>query len=169
MAVDVVVTETSLTYSASSNLMTQESPRKRVATNDGRANRTRRVNVDFGMRNSPSLPPSTSGGYKIDIGRVDGTFNAIARSIDRLADSHMNRPTDEIYDKIIKTMQDKALAERQGCPPNLLEVYQRKIEHLEREQELATRHMELYYSSVNQVTQDDIENSTEDAINSTRS
>ena len=169
MAADVVVTEHSLTDSASSNLMTQESPRRRLASNDGRANRTRRVNVDFGMSNSPSLPPSTTGGYRIDIGRVDGTFNAIARSIDRLADSHMNRPADEIFDKIIKTMQDKALAERQGCPPNLLEVYQRKIEHLEREQELATRHMELYYSSVNQVALEDIEDSTEDAINSMRS
>ena len=56
----------------------------------------------------------------------------------------MNRPADEIYDKIIKTMQDKALAERQGYPTNLLEIYQWMIEHTEREQELATCHMELY-------------------------
>ena len=38
IAAEVVVTETSLTDSPSSNLMTQESPRRRVATNDGRAN-----------------------------------------------------------------------------------------------------------------------------------
>ena len=47
MAADVVVTETSLTDSASSNLMTQKSARRRFAANDGRVNRTHRVNVDL--------------------------------------------------------------------------------------------------------------------------
>ena len=46
-------------------------------------------------------------------------------------------------------------------------MYQRKIEHLEREQELVTRHMELYYRSINQIVQDDVEESTEEA-NDTR-
>ena len=96
------------------------------------------------MHNAPLLPPSSSGGSIVDLNRVNGTFNTIARSIGKLTESHMNRPADEIYDKIIKTMQNKALAERQGYPTNLLEIYQWMIEHTEREQELATCHMELY-------------------------
>ena len=65
----------------------------------------------------------------------------------------MNRPADEIYDTIIKTMQDKALTERQGCFNNLLKIYQRKIKDVEREQELAICQVELYYMSINQIVQ----------------
>ena len=161
MASEAIVTETSLTDSASSNAnnnnYTQQSPRRRltstdssrrVAPNDGRSNRTRRYNVDFGMNNNPFLPPSTAGSIINDVNRVQNDFNAIASSISNLASSHMIRHADVIDDKIIQTIQDRTQAERNGACDELINAYKNKLETLNRERDLSVMHMERYYGII---------------------
>ena len=160
MASEAIVTETSLTDSASSNANNphypQQSPRRRltssdssrrVAPNDGRSNRSRRYNVDFGMNNNPFLPPSTAGSILNDVNRVQNDFNAIASSISNLASSHMMRHADIIDDKIIQTIQDRTQAERNGACDELINAYRNKLETLNRERQLSVMHMERYYGT----------------------
>ena len=128
MAADVIVTETSLNDSVSSRANHPLTPRRRIAPNDGRAassntsytspSRMRRHNVDFGLSNSVSLPPSTAGSSGIDFNRVENRFNAIVNSIDNLGMSHMSRHSEVIYDAIIKAMKDKI-----GCSEDLVKIY----------------------------------------------
>ena len=153
MAADVVVRESS--------------PRRRLAPNDGRgavsvggsssSTRTRRYNVDYGMASSLSLPPSTAGTSGVDINGMENRFNAIASSINQLGMSHMSRHTTVIYDDIIKAMQDKAIAERNGCSEELLRIYQSKIDDLFMEKEYANRYMRQYYQSIIRDTNEDEE------------
>ena len=115
MAADVVVTETSLNDSTSTRSNHPVTSRRRVAPNDGRASssnvsspsRMRRHNVNFGLSNYVSLPPSTTDSSGIDFKRVKNRFNDIATSIDNLGMSHMSRHSEFIYDAIIKAMKDR--------------------------------------------------------------
>ena len=75
------------------------------------------------MGASVSLPPSTEETTGIDINRVENWFNDIANSINQLRMSHMSRHTDDVDDCIIKTMQDKTVAERNSCSEELLRIY----------------------------------------------
>ena len=145
MAADVVVREHSITDSNSVRVNQPHSPRRRLAPNDGRgaisvggsssSTRTRRYNVDYGMASSLFLPPSTAGTSGVDINDVESRFNAIASPINQLGMSHMSRHTTVIYDDIIKVMQHKAIAERNGCSEELLRIYQNTIDDLFMEKE----------------------------------
>ena len=169
MASDVVVAENSITDSNSTRSNQPHIPRRRLAPNDGRLGtsggsssssaRTRRYNVNYGMTSSLSLPPSTAGTTEIGINRVEHRFNAIANYINQLSMSHMSRHTDVIYDCIIKAMQDKSIAERNGCSDELLLMYQHKIDDLIREKDYTNRLMDQYYQTI---IQDPIEATVED-------
>ena len=156
MAVDVFVTETSLNGTTSTRTNHPVTPRRRLAPNDGRAStsnasspsRMRRNNVDFGLSNSVSLPPSAAGSSGIDFQRVENRFNAIASSIDNLGMSHITRHSEVIYDAIIKSMKDKNDAERNGCSEDLVQIYQEKIDRLIREKDNANILQDQYYETV---------------------
>ena len=131
MAADVVVTEISLNGTTSTRTNLPVTPRRRLAPNDGRTStsntsspsRMRRHNVDFGLSNSVSLPPSAAGSSGIDLQRVENQFNTIASSIDNLGMSHITRHSEVIYDAIIKAMKDKKDAERNECSEDLVQIY----------------------------------------------
>ena len=65
VAGEVVVSEMSTTSS--------ESLRRRVP-NDGRAEKTQRLNVEFGISPSASLPPSTCSRHSISINRMESGY-----------------------------------------------------------------------------------------------
>ena len=100
------------------------------------------------VASSLSLPPSTASTSGVDVNGVESRFNAIASSINQLGMSHMSRHTDVIYDSIIKAMQDKAIAERNGCSEDLLRIYQNKIDDLIMEKDYANKLMHQYYQSI---------------------
>ena len=85
---------------------------------------------------------STAGTTCIDINRVDNRFNVIANSINQLGMLRMSRHTDVIYDCIVKTMQDKTVAGRNGCSEKLSCTYQNKIDDLIHEKDYANQLMD---------------------------
>ena len=153
------------------NTFGQPSPRRRltssdsshrIASNGGRSNRLRRYNVDFGMDTNSFLPPSTSSSLMNDVNRVQTDFNAIASSISNLATSHVIRHTDVIDDKIIQTIQDRILAERNGASEELIQAYKNKLDSLNRERNLSVMYMERYYETVTELNHHRDDNANED-------
>ena len=89
IASDVLVSEMSTTSSARSTsdreTRIDSSIRRAAAPNDGRAGRTRRLNVEFGMSPSASLPPSTRNHGSVNVDRMETGYQFIAASISDLA------------------------------------------------------------------------------------
>ena len=73
VAREVTVSEMSASALAASSLVgniPMTSPICRRAANDGRSGKTRRLNVEFGMSTTVSLPPSTGSFRSINVERM---------------------------------------------------------------------------------------------------
>ena len=71
------------------------------------------------------------------VNRVQTDFNAIASSISNISSLHVIRHTDVIDDKIIKNIQERIPAERNGASDELILVYKNKLDNLNRERNLS--------------------------------
>ena len=69
-------------------------------------------------------------------------------SISNLAHSHMMRHTNVIDDKIIQTIQDRIVAERNGANEELIQAYKNKLDNINRERNLSVLCMGRYYETV---------------------
>ena len=74
----------------------------------------------------------------------------------------MTRHIDVIDDKIIQTIQDRELAERNGASDKLIQVYKNKLNSLNRERNLSIMHMKRYYETVTELNHHHVDNANED-------
>jgi hypothetical protein len=137
IAGDVLVSEMSTTSSARSgsdaNSGRNTSPRRGLAPNDGRASRTRQLNVEFGMSPTASLPPSTGQRDSVNIDRMETGFQFIAASIRDLARSQSVRGLNAINNDIIQTTRERIGLAENGLPEMIYEAYDQKLKDLQEE------------------------------------
>jgi hypothetical protein len=110
-------------------------PRRLPASNDGRSTNPRRLNVEFGMSSSPSLPPSTGTGRSINFDRLQSGYQIIASSLSDLARQQSVRGSNVINEDIIATYTKKFELEREGVDGVLIQAYDQKIKDLQTERD----------------------------------
>ena len=133
IAGEVIVSEMSVSGGNSSSTNTVSSPSRQTARNDGRSPRRRAYNVDFGISNSASLPPSTGNMRNINVENMERRFAGIASSIQDLTKHAMVRTVNVVNDDLIKAIEELDRLERLHGNVRLIEAYQEKISDLEKE------------------------------------
>ena len=103
------------------------------SSNNPRSTRARRHNVDYGMTQSPILPPSTGRWRAFDVERMENTYVGIANAINNLANQSLVRRPQEINDDIINTLQEKMAAQRNNIDDSIIRAYDIKLSDLNEE------------------------------------
>ena len=101
-----------------------------MAPNDGRAGRTRQLNVEFGMSHSASLPPSTGCHQSINIERMETGYQFIAASISNLDWQQVVRGIHEINNDSISTTRERNGIDGDGLLNMIYEAYDQKLKDL---------------------------------------
>ena len=113
------------------------SPSRRPLASNRPSTRPRRTNVDFGLSRNPLLPPSTGQWQPFDIHRMESSYVAIANSINNLAAHQLIRRPNDVNSEIIRTIQEKNVAARNGGNNELLSAFDEKLKDLNDELEMA--------------------------------
>ena len=129
VAGEIIVSEMSVSGGTSSSA----SPSRRTAGNDGRSPRRRAYNVDFGISNSASLPPSTGGVRNMNVEGMQNRFADIASSIQDLTRHTFVRALNVINDDLIKAIGELNALESGGGSDRLMKAYTDQISDLEKE------------------------------------
>ena len=119
--------------SVNSGTSSSASPSRQMARNDGRSPRRRAYNVDFGISNSASLPPSTCGVRSVNVEGMQSRFTDIASSIQDLTRHTFVRALNVINDDLIKAIGELNDLERGGGSDRLMKAYMDRISDLEKE------------------------------------
>ena len=101
----MVVSEISISEGNSSST-TEASPARATVRNDGRSPRRRAYTVDVGIRNTASLPSSTSNVYNVIVEGIQRRFDGISSSIHDLTIYLTARAVHVVNDDLIKVIEE---------------------------------------------------------------
>ena len=134
IAGEVTVSEMSVSGDNSSATTASIPSRRQERTEARRGSpRRRHYNVDFGISNSASLPPSTSNIRNLNVDGMEARFSGIAQSIQELTKHAMCRSPNVVNDDLIKALVELDNLERLNENPRLIAAYRIKISDLEKE------------------------------------